>query len=322
MSYQPVCFLYKPTNASGEHTRKHRSLSDLSLSLYHTHFHTDKHDNSVRRLAMVIKLEKTLSTSMNARIIGSGKETLVLAHGYGGDQSVWNKLLPALTQTYQVVVFDWSFSGAIKDPNTLFDPAKYCCYDAFSDDLTDLLEELNLDSTVFVGHSMSGMIGCIASIKKPHLFKRLVLIGSSPRYVNSECYEGGFDIKDIEQLFSNIESNYDGWSSVFPSLVIDKNDSESVKSFEKCLKRMKPDIGLSTAKTVFLSDHCDILEKIVIPCTIVQTTNDMVVPFSVVEYMKQMIKGESTVEMIDTVGHFPQLTAPLKLLEILDRVVN
>ncbi|KAL7587137.1 strigolactone esterase D14 [Lactuca sativa] len=271
---------------------------------------------------MVIKLEKTLSSAMNARIIGSGKETLVLAHGYGGDQSVWDKVLPGLTQTYQVVVFDWSFSGAIKDPNTLFDPAKYCCYDAFSDDLTALLEELNLDSTVFVGHSMSGMIGCIASIKKPHLFKRLILIGSSPRYVNSESYEGGFDIKDIEQLFSSIESNYDGWASIFPSLVIDKNDSESVSSFEQCLKRMKPDIGLTTAKTVFLSDHCDILEKVVIPCTIVQTTNDIVVPLSVVEYMKKMIMGESTVEMIDTVGHFPQLTAPLKLLEIIDRMMN
>ncbi|CAH1434597.1 unnamed protein product [Lactuca virosa] len=227
---------------------------------------------------MVIKLEKTLSSDMNARIIGSGKETLVLAHGYGGDQSVWDKVLPGLSQTYQVVVFDWSFSGAIKDPNTLFDPAIYCCYDAFSDDLTALLEELNLDSTVFVGHSMSGMIGCIASIKKPHLFKRLILIGSSPRYVNSESYEGGFDIKDIEQLFST--------------------------------------------KTVFLSDHCDILEKVVIPCTIVQTTNDIVVPLSVVEYMMKMIKGESTVEMIDTVGHFPQLTAPLKLLEIIDRLMN
>lgn len=85
---------------------------------------------------------------------------------------------------------------------------------------------------------------------------------------------------------------------------------------------MKPDIGLTTAKTVFLSDHCDILEKVVIPCTIVQTTNDIVVPLSVVEYMKKMIMGESTVEMIDTVGHFPQLTAPLKLLEIIDRMMN
>ncbi|GJS49734.1 strigolactone esterase D14, partial [Tanacetum coccineum] len=141
-------------------------------------------------------------------------------------------------------------------------------------------------------------------------------------YINSECYEGGFDVKDIEQLFSSIESNYDGWASFFPSVVIDKNDSESLQVFENSLKRMKPEIGLSTAKTVFLSDYRDILEKVVIPCTIVQTTNDIVVPLSVVEYMNKTIKGESTIEMIDTIGHFPQLTAPFQLLDIFDRVMN
>ncbi|KAJ9548920.1 hypothetical protein OSB04_021463 [Centaurea solstitialis] len=276
-------------------------------------------------MVIMMKPEKSLSTAMNARIMGSGKETLVLAHGYGGDQTVWDKILPSLLThhtNYQILLFDWSFSGAIKDPNTLFDPAKYSAYDAFANDLIALLEELNLDSTIFVGHSMSGMIGCIASIKKPHLFAHLILIGSSPRYVNSEGYEGGFNIKDIEELFSSIESNYDEWTSGFASVVIDKNDEASVKMFEKSLKRMKPDIALSTAKTVFLSDHCDILEKVVIPCTIVQTTNDIVVPISAVEYMKKMIKGESVVEMIDTIGHFPQLTAPLKLLEVFDRVMK
>ncbi|KAJ0780640.1 putative alpha/beta hydrolase-1 [Helianthus annuus] len=271
---------------------------------------------------MEIKLDKTLSTAMNARIIGSGKETMVLAHGFGGDQSLWGKILPALTQTYQVVVFDWSFSGAIKEPNNLYDPAIYSSYDAFSDDLISLMEELNLYSTVFVGHSMSGMIGCIASIKKPHLFKNLILVGASPRYLNSECYEGGFDMKDLEQLFSSIESTYYEWASFFPSVVIDKNDLESVKMFQESLKRMKPEIGLSLAKTVFLSDYRGILEKVVIPCTIVQTTKDLVVPLSVVEYMKRMIKGDIAVEMIDTVGHFPQLTSPLQFLEIFDRLEN
>ncbi|XP_076909204.1 strigolactone esterase D14-like [Bidens hawaiensis] len=271
---------------------------------------------------MVIKLDKSLSTLMNARIIGSGKETMVLAHGFGGDQSVWDKVLPSLTQTYQVVVFDWSFSGAIKEPNTLYDPAKYNNYDAFSDDLITLLEELNLHSIVFVGHSMSTMIGCIASIKNPQLFKKLILVGASPRYLNSEGYERGFDMKDLEQLFSSIDSNYYEWASYFPSVVIDKNDSESIKLFGESLKRMKPEIGLSLAKTVFLSDYCDILEKVVLPCTVVQTTKDIVVPLAVVEYMKKMIKGEVTVEMIDTIGHFPQLTSPLQLFEIIDRSMN
>ena len=132
---------------------------------------------------MVI-LETNLQEAMNARIIGSGRETMVLAHGFGADQSVWEKIIPYLTLHYQVVVFDWTFSGAVKDPN-LFDPLKYSSYDAFANDLIALMDELDLKSSVFVGHSMSGMIGCIASIKRPELFNRLMLVGASPRYFSS-----------------------------------------------------------------------------------------------------------------------------------------
>jgi pimeloyl-ACP methyl ester carboxylesterase len=128
----------------------------------------------------MVVLEQGLSTAMNTKIIGSGSEVIVLAHGFGGDQSVWEKIVPQLSQHYRVLVFDWTFSGAVKDPN-LFDPVKYSSYDAFASDLIALVDEMNLQSLVFVGHSMSGMIGCIASIKRPELFKRLILIGASPR---------------------------------------------------------------------------------------------------------------------------------------------
>jgi pimeloyl-ACP methyl ester carboxylesterase len=128
----------------------------------------------------MVLLDKGLSTAMNTKIVGSGKEVIVLAHGFGTDQSVWDKILPYLDKHFKVVVFDWSFSGAVED-HSLFNPLKYSSYDAFANDLIALLDELNLQSLVFVGHSMSGMIGCIASIKRPELFKQLILIGASPR---------------------------------------------------------------------------------------------------------------------------------------------
>ncbi|KAL2249478.1 UNVERIFIED_CONTAM: putative esterase KAI2 [Sesamum indicum] len=125
-------------------------------------------------------MRKDLGTAMNARILGSGQETIVLAHGYGGDQSVWDEILPDLTARYTVVLFDWCFSGAVKDP-TLYDPVRYSSYDGFAEDLICIAEEMKLKTCVFVGHSMSGMIGCIASIKRPQLFSRMVLVGPSPR---------------------------------------------------------------------------------------------------------------------------------------------
>lgn len=129
----------------------------------------------------MMKLEKGLSAALNAKIIGSGTEPMILAHGYGGDQSIWDKILPFLTQHYKILLFDWPFSGSVKD-STLFDPVKYSSYEAFANDLITILDENSLKSAVFIGHSMSGMIGCIASTKRPELFNRLILVGASPGY--------------------------------------------------------------------------------------------------------------------------------------------
>ncbi|KAI7987067.1 Strigolactone esterase D14 [Camellia lanceoleosa] len=91
---------------------------------------------------------------------------------------------------------------------------------------------MNLKSSVFVGHSMSGIIGCIASIKRPELFKRLILVAASPRYINLEDYEGGFESSDVEQLLSSIGSNFHQWASSFASRVVDPNDPITVDKFK------------------------------------------------------------------------------------------
>ncbi|GER37059.1 dwarf14-like 2 [Striga asiatica] len=242
---------------------------------------------------------KDLATAMNARTLGSGTQTIVLAHGFGGDQSMWDKLLPHLAANHRVVLFDWCFSGAVLDP-TLYDPIRHSTYDGYAEDLIGLLEEMKIESCVLLGHSMSGMIGCIASIKRPDLFTRLVLLGTSP----------------------SIESNFEVWSSNYPSLAVDKSDPTSADKFSKCLKRMRPEVTLSLAKTVFLGDYRDILDKVEKPCDIIQTRSDVVVPNSVTEYMQRKIKGNCTVKIIDTEGHFPHLTAHVQLVEVLDNILR
>lgn len=124
----------------------------------------------------------SISRTLNAKIMGcSGTQAMVLAHGFGANQSLWDKILPKLTQHHPVLVFDWTFSGSIKDPNS-FDPQKYSSYSAFAEDLINLIDEFGLKSTIFLGHSMSGLIGCIAYTKRPDLFHSLILLCSSPRY--------------------------------------------------------------------------------------------------------------------------------------------
>ncbi|CAO2841468.1 unnamed protein product [Amaranthus hypochondriacus] len=269
---------------------------------------------------------KGLSASMNTKISGTGDEIIVLAHGFGADQSLWENIVVPLEQKHQVVLFDWNFSGAFNDEvqsNHCFDALKYDSLHAFSDDLLSLMDEMNIKTCTFVGHSMSAMIGCIASIKRPHLFKKLVLIGASPKYINTEDYEGGFDATQIEQFIETIETNFLIWATAFAPIAVGGKDSLIIEKFETSLKRMRPEIGLAVAKIIFYGDYRHILENVETQCTIINTTNDLIVPSSVPYFMQnKMINAKSSVELINVDGHFPHLSAHLELLNVLNRVLD
>jgi len=142
------------------------------------------------------------------------------------------------------------------------------------------------------------------------------------RYINTDDYEGGFESSDIEQLVSTIESQYENWISIYAPIAVDPNDVASVDKFHNCLKSMGAEVAISLAKTVFYSDYRDMLEKVQIPCTIIQSSNDMAVPLNIGHYLEEKIKGVSTLEIIDMIGHFPHLTAHLKLVEVLKGVLR
>ena len=94
-----------------------------------------------------------------------------------------------------------------------FDPAQYDSLHGYADDVLAICRELDLTNVIFVGHSVSAMIGVLAAIREPERFDRLVLIGPSPRYINDGDYVGGFKQEDIEGLLDFLDSNHLGWSS-------------------------------------------------------------------------------------------------------------
>lgn len=306
----------------------------------------------------MVMFDKGLIASMTAKILGDGEQVVVLGHGYGANHTIWDKIVPSLAEKYRVLLFDWKVpkvpsasKGPWKDDKEKVAAAmvkeevvaveeieekedddpfdamiKSATYDGFAEDLVDLMDEMGFGSAasvVFVGHSMSGMIGCIASIQRPHLFKKLILICASPRYLNSEGYEGGMEREAVDQLLQEIESNFHGWASAFVPIVVGGKDVEAAAKFETTLKNMNPEAALSLAKTIFLGDWRDILEEVTTPCTIIQTTNDIVVPTSVGYYMQEkMVKPKVEVVDLDTDGHFPQLTDHEQLLDVLVKALD
>ncbi|XP_047072598.1 strigolactone esterase D14-like [Lolium rigidum] len=255
---------------------------------------------------------------LNPRIVGCGERTLVLSHGYGASQAIWDKVLPHLSKSNKVLLFDWDFSGAAADEEERY------TFSRFADELVVLMDEVKLKGAVYVGHSMAGMVGCIASVRRPDLFTHLVLVGASPRYMNSEDYEGGFDKSDIDEMLKNISSEFHSWAKGFVALAVGTTDPSAVEPLARSFFAMDPRVAHGLARMLFLGDQREVLDRVVVPCTLVHVSGDFAAPPSVGRYMQGRMKrcASAAMETIDSVGHFPQLVAPEEMLRILDVVLG
>src|ERR1700712_2156350 len=147
----------------------------------------------------------------NVRLAGQGPRSIVFAHGFGCDQNMWRFVAPAFEGRFQTVLFD--HVGAGHSDLSAYDPAKYSTLEGYADDLIEIGRDLRLKDAVFVGHSVSAMIGLIASLKAPELFESLVLVVPSPRYIDDGDYIGGFSLGQIEELLESLADNHMGWSA-------------------------------------------------------------------------------------------------------------
>jgi len=256
-----------------------------------------------------------LLDDFHVKIMGQGKNTLVLSHGYATDQSVWHKILPFLVKKFKVISFDLPFAGAVNPSK--FNYSRYKSYDGYADDLLLILDELKVDKCVYLGHSMSAMIGSIASIKKPSLFEKLVYLGGSPRYLNAPGYQGGFEQTSIDQLLQFMKSNYTGFASTFAPMAVGAKFPAAVEKFKKTILAMNHKVAVFVAKQVFESDYRGSLSHVKVPVVIIQSKKDIVAPVFVSEYLRTHLGGKTIVKLLPTEGHLPQLSAPKLLIKAL-----
>ena len=233
---------------------------------------------------------------------------MMFAHGFGCDQNMWRFVAPAFADTHRVVLFDHVGSG--RSDLSAYSKEKYGTLEGYATDVLEICEELQLTDVVFVGHSVSAMIGVVAAKRDPRRFKALVLVGPSPRYIDDADYRGGFSREDIEGLLESLDSNYLGWSSSMAPVIMGNPDrpelgEELVNSF--C--RTDPDIAAHFAQVTFLSDNRDDLRHVTIPTLILQCSDDVIAPHAVGEYVHRQMPASHLVVMKAT-GHCPNLSAP------------
>lgn len=257
-------------------------------------------------------LKKNNVTVLNG---GDSKPTMILAHGFGTDQTSWNSIARTFSKDYRVVLYD--NVGAGKAEPSAFSPNKYDTLHSYADDLLDICAELQIKDAIMVGHSVSGMIGLLAAIKKSEHFKKMVLIGASPRYLNDKDYVGGFTQQELNGLFEAMANNYYAWVSGFAAAAMENSDRPQLAdNFAKTLSAIRPDIAQSVARVIFQSDHRKDLSKLNVDTLLLQTRHDIAVPPEVADYLHQNIKN-SQLKIVDAVGHFPHISAPDNIIAAL-----
>ncbi|NYE30070.1 sigma-B regulation protein RsbQ [Rhodanobacter sp. K2T2] len=242
------------------------------------------------------------------RVLGNGAPTFVFAHGFGCDQNMWRLIAPMFASQYKVVLFD--LTGAGRSDPAAYDYKKYDSLHGYADDLIEIIKATTDGPVMFVGHSVSAMIGVLAEGKAPELFAGHVMIGPSPCYINDGDYEGGFSREDILSLLDTLGSNYLGWSSTMaPAIMGSPDQPELAEELTNSFCQTDPEIAKQFARVTFLSDHRADLANVTVPTLIIQCSDDLIAPQAVGQFMHRAIPG-STLRIIENIGHCPHLSAP------------
>jgi sigma-B regulation protein RsbQ len=252
----------------------------------------------------------------NVRVFGEGTQPMVFAHGFGCDQNMWRYITPAFERDYRIVLFD--YVGAGQSDVSAYDAARYRTLDGYTADVLDIVNELDLHDVIFVGHSVSSMIGVLAANKEPDRFSRLIFIGPSPRYINEEDseYVGGFGRADIDGLFEMMDKNFLGWANFLaPAIMKNPDRPELGEELAHSFCSTDPVMARAFAKATFYSDNRADLDHVTVPSLILQCSDDMVAPLAVGEYLHQRLP-DSTLRIMKATGHCPHMSHPEETVQL------
>jgi sigma-B regulation protein RsbQ len=252
-----------------------------------------------------------MNTTQRNAVTLTGSETgqpMMFAHGYGCDQNMWRHVAPAFAADHRIVLFDHVGSG--RSDLSAYDDDRYSTLDGYATDVLEIMHDNELRDVVFVGHSVSAMIGLLAAAREPERFDRLVMVGPSPRYIDDGDYRGGFLKSDLEEMLEALDSNYLGWSSAMAPVIMGNSDRPELgRELTNSFCATDPELARKFARVTFLSDNRADLERCRTPALILQCTDDVIAPTVVGQYVHANLPDSTFVEMNAT-GHCPNLSAP------------
>ena len=260
-------------------------------------------------------MEKNITVRNNVKSFGNGSQALMFAHGFGCDQNMWRFITPAFEEDFRIILFD--YVGAGKSDVASYNAERYSSLQGYAQDVLDICEELQLKDVIFVGHSVSSMIGLLAAVEEPEYFSNMIMVGPSPCYINEDGYVGGFERKDIEGLLETMEKNYIGWANFLaPNIMANNERPELGEELAESFCSTDPLIANQFAKATFFSDNRADLSKLKTPSLILQCSDDIIAPLEVGNFLHQNL-AQSSLKIMKAKGHCPHMSEPEETIELI-----
>ena len=252
----------------------------------------------------------------NVKVFGRGSQPMLFAHGFGCDQNMWRFVTPAFEADYRLVLFD--YVGAGKSDLAAYDASRYASLEGYARDVLDIVHALDLWNVIFVGHSVSSMVGVLAANAEPDRFAQLIMVGPSPRYLNDPPdYVGGFERADIEGMLETMEKNYVGWANFLaPAIMKNPDRPELSEELETAFCSTDPVIARRFAEATFFADNRADLGDVRVPSLIMQCSDDMIAPAAVGAYLRDTLPG-STLRQLAATGHCPHMSHPQETIDVI-----
>lgn len=251
-------------------------------------------------------------------IEGTGDDLVLFAHGYGCDQTVWQRVRPAISALTTTVAFDITGAG-LSDLSHFQPHGRHSSLEGYACDLIEVCEALDTRSITLVGHSVSAIIGVIAAVKKPDLFDSLVLVAPSACYLNLRDYQGGLDEQQLAGLMELMGSNFSNWADVVTPIIMGNPDRPALATeLSHSFCRWNEAAAKHFAYLTFMSDCRSYLPLVKPDCLIIECIDDAIAPRSAVAHLHGALPRSAAVKL-QAQGHCPHVSAPQETAQAITR---
>lgn len=217
---------------------------------------------------------------------------LVLLHGWGVDQNIWNNIVPNLSTNFHVSTMDltqW-------DPNL------------------ELMTHKVLDQTpekaMYLGWSLGGLLALQIAISAPKRVQKIITVATTPKFIATENWDA-MPEKTFQHFYQMFKNDYLHALNYFISLQFlgSPNYKKSITITKKDFaKQSKQDLanGLKLLRTTDLRSQ---INNIQCPTLHIYGANDQIVPIATAQQLAnaRIIKNASHAVFIDQQKAFLQL---------------